>query len=833
MGKIRLSGKLIPLVLLATSGAVSALDVMPQMQAAVPAAPAQATSRQLNHMVGQLPASAAAAVELTEEDQAKIAEDNRTAASGTPLKIGLVKEVGIDVDLQPLDVPAMTEQTYSFAGGTVRRSGGRLALAINLHTTQALGTRLRFDNVRLAGGNLYVTNEAGTVFGPYSGPMESFWSATIPGEELTVYVDVAEEVSDNVNFTIGAALLFDRGALHLCADNAPCVEDASCHTAAEWPAIDNARKAVAHINFVQGSASYLCSGGLLTDTDPDTSIPYFLTANHCIDDPEVARTVEAWFDYKTPFCGAPCHPIQPGTASTLGATLLNNSAVDDHSLLALDEPPPEGSWYLGWTDTSMTEPSGSADGTMLFRLSHPRGSPQAFSAQRIERSADCGIDSLPYGRFIFSRDVMGATEGGSSGSPVMLSDGRVVGQLFGACGYFPEDVCDRTNSVVDGAFASYFNDIAKWLSPNPEQLPVTVQKFGTGEGRIVSSLNAESDSASPTAEAAISAQPRLLGSTPVEQSEWPWQAALKIDTWRINGQWSCGGSVIAPNWILTAAHCIVDNIDDRHMTIAPANILVRTGSTQFDFGGQMVKVKRIVKHPEFDPLTFNHDIALLELKEPVYVEPVRPVTWNREAALACPGTAGAVTGWTPTELCGLTETLLSKVDVSITNPDTCRRAYPDADITNYMLCSTLAAEDDELCQADDGSPLVVGNGRGGFVQAGVVSWGNGCDSPDSPTVYTRVATHVEWMESVTGDDLSSELGNGVIDCGSNCISQFPKDSVITLTAEATPGSAFAGWEGACTGEEGTCELTITQALNVKAIFNSTQISAKSCSFRAQ
>ncbi|MBK1721832.1 serine protease [Thiocystis violacea] len=831
MERDRLSGRLIPLIFLAASGAASAVDVMPQQRPVGAATEAQhASVQRLRAMIGQRPAASAARVELTAEEHEKIAADNAKAPSGKPLKVGIVKGVDVNVDLQPLDVAAMSDQTYSFAGGTVRRADGQLTWVMRLDSAGAAGARLRFDNVALpAGGSIYLYNDAGEVEGPYTGATTSFWSGSVTGDALYIHVQVPEGASDDARLSIGAVLLFDGAANPFCAINAPCIEDGSCHTEAEWPAIEKARKAIAHINFIQDGASYLCSGGLLADTDPATSIPYFLTANHCISDSAVAATVEAWFDYKTPFCNAGCQPILPGTASTLGATLLDHSAVDDHSLLVLDTPPPEWAWYLGWTDTSMTPLGGNAEGTLLFRLSHPLGSPQAFSQHRVDRSADCALPGLPYGPFIFSRDLVGSTEGGSSGAPVMLADGRVVGQLYGACGYYPEDACDRNNSTVDGAFAHYYPDVAKWLAPDPEQLPLTVQKFGTGQGRVLSSLGAGSEAASAVAQSTASAQPRLLGGEPVEQSEWPWQAALKISTWRLNGSWTCGGSVIHPNWILTAAHCIVDDSDDRYNTVSPSNIEVRTGSTRFEYGGQTSKVKRIVKHPEFNPLTLNHDIALIELKSPVYVDPLRPVTWEREPDLACPGTASAVTGWTPTELCGLTATLLSKVDASIANPDTCRTAYGDAAITQNMLCTTSAATDDEHCQADDGSPLVVENGRGGYAQAGIVSWGNGCDEPAEPTVYTRLASHVEWMETVTGEDLSSEAGPSVIDCGSTCSNAFAKDSLVTLMAEADPGSLFAGWDGACAGKDDSCEVTMTQALNVKAVFNAVRADVKSCS----
>jgi NS3 serine protease len=72
---------------------------------------------------------------------------------------------------------------------------------------------------------------------------------------------------------------------------------------------------------------------------------------------------------------------------------------------------------------------------------------------------------LPRGTFIYSRDITGATEGGSSGSPVLNASGQIVGQLYGACGFNLNDVCDAaSNATVDGAFAGYYSQVSSFLT---------------------------------------------------------------------------------------------------------------------------------------------------------------------------------------------------------------------------------------------------------------------------------------------------------------------------------------------------------------------------------
>ncbi len=225
--------------------------------------------------------------------------------------------------------------------------------------------------------------------------------------------------------------------------------------------ISKARASCGRTPFAVGSSAFICSGGLVNDANTSTTVPYFLTANHCISRQSSANSIEAFFQFNTS-CGGSCPSASSSLPRMLGSTLLVSSANSDFCLLQLNGSVPGGPSLLGWTTTAVA----NSNSTDLFRISHPKGAPQAYSRQDVSTTAGtCG--SIPRGNFIYSRNSFGATEGGSSGSPVLNSGGQIVGQLFGACGTNTRNVCDSSsNATVDDAFAVTFSSISQFIN-NP------------------------------------------------------------------------------------------------------------------------------------------------------------------------------------------------------------------------------------------------------------------------------------------------------------------------------------------------------------------------------
>ncbi len=428
-------------------------------------------------------------VQVTEQDMEQIENYKcETCGKHAPMKrrvrVGVVKPVDLKVSGTDPFWPTLD-------GGFV------WTLAAESRAAAAL--RIHFRDFNLpANAAVYVYNTAGEAFGPYTGrgPTNDgdFWSNTVSGPIAYVQLRHFGPASDSdlyaTHFKIaGIGHLGEKFLLPFiqhqkaveglsrilehCSYNEPCVEDASCYSGG---AVNDAKKAVAHIQWISGAWIYYCSGGLITDTNVATHIPYFLTANHCLSRAREARNLECYWLYRTASCHAACYDPVGVVPRTLGSDVISTSSKNgDYSLLKLWENPPAGSVFMGWT----TMDTAFAAGMELFRISHPSGAPQAYSKHVVDVDAvTCG--GWPRGKWIYSRDVIGATEGGSSGSPVYNMNGQIVGQLSGACGYNVNDPCDAVNNAtVDGAFAAYFSEIQSWLAPQTS-LKMHVQAIDLG-----------------------------------------------------------------------------------------------------------------------------------------------------------------------------------------------------------------------------------------------------------------------------------------------------------------------------------------------------------------
>jgi V8-like Glu-specific endopeptidase len=374
------------------------------------------------------------------------------------LRVGIEKAVG-----------AVVKLVSSPRFGDVATVDGSVVWTGRITAPGASGIRLHLSPFDLPeSAELYAYAADGQVYGPYTGrgPIDDgeLWTNTILGDEVRLQLSVAPEDASGTRLVVAGIGYMGTGlpmaASNLCSDNASCVENAACWNGVA--AVSDARDAVASILFASGPFHYICSGGLIRDANVQ-HLPYFLTANHCISSSGEASSLETYFDYESGSCTSPtCTQPYNNNGDTVGSTIVASNSKGDYTLLRLSSTPVTKDGivtYLGWTSS----PVANSNGTHLYRLSHPSGAPQAYSQHDVDTSAPT-CTSWPRGERIYSRDVLGAVEGGSSGSPVLNGSGQIVGQLSGACGYNVNDVCDSgSNATVDGAFEYYYGQVSSIL----------------------------------------------------------------------------------------------------------------------------------------------------------------------------------------------------------------------------------------------------------------------------------------------------------------------------------------------------------------------------------
>lgn len=231
----------------------------------------------------------------------------------------------------------------------------------------------------------------------------------------------------------------------------------------------------------------------------------------------------------------------------------------------------------------------------------------------------------------------------------------------------------------------------------------------------------------------------VVGGNPVRVADSPWVVALASRD-RFGGTRAgqfCGGVVVAPTKVLTAAHCLSRTVLGKEASEIPDLRVLSGRSELVGAGGQEIAVSGTRVAPQYDPVTNNVDVAVLTLAKALPASQVIGLAGPGDPAYQ-PGTSATVYGWGDTRGDGSYASSLHAAQVTVLSDQACGQAYPGGLSGRYvastMLCAGDAKGGRDACQGDSGGPLVA---QGRLI--GLVSWGSGCGQVGSPGVYTRIS----------------------------------------------------------------------------------------------
>ncbi|XP_055612826.1 CLIP domain-containing serine protease B9 isoform X2 [Uranotaenia lowii] len=259
-------------------------------------------------------------------------------------------------------------------------------------------------------------------------------------------------------------------------------------------------------------------------------------------------------------------------------------------------------------------------------------------------------------------------------------------------------------------------------------------------------------------ECGVSIGMRIYGGENADIDEFPWLAMLEYENFRGERKFSCGGSLINIRYVVTAAHCVVGEVEKKEGNLISVRLGEYDTTTEIDCieqdgekicadPPQNIPIEEKRAHAEYSEDSKHNDIALLRLSRNVefsdFVQPVcLPLPDFKSSST---GSVNFVTGFGRT-LKGSRSMVKQKLGIKVYDQERCRTKFATkkAVITDNQMCAGGDFAKDS-CHGDSGGPLM--KLQKVWTLEGVVSYGNRCGLEDWPGVYTRVLAYMDWIRT--------------------------------------------------------------------------------------